>query len=181
MWERFDDGREKDPWQFTNQVVMMDPETGQLYTFVTASKGGLGAVGEIAKAFGRHIRMSPGEVPLIKLQMRSYPHPTYGEIRVPKFDLVEWVAPPQELLAASSGETVDEEADVHETPPPRKTSAQAPRQIADGDKKVAGKPNKQSAPQAPARGKNGISERAKSARVAATGKKPAQSAGRARF
>ncbi len=103
-WDKFDDGRAKDPWQFTNQVVMMDPDTESLYTFTTASKGGLSAIGEICKAFGARMREAPDEMPLVELGVRTYEHPKYGETRTPKFAIVEWIEPPSELTTAGTEE-----------------------------------------------------------------------------
>ena len=104
-WERFDDGRPRDPWQFTNYLQMLDEEDGSIYTFATASKGGLSAVGELCKAYGERIRTSPDDVPIVELGMRSYLHPnkSFGEIRTPQFDVVGWVEMPPQLLAAANG------------------------------------------------------------------------------
>jgi hypothetical protein len=111
LWDTFDDGRAKDPWQFTNQIVLMD-EDGQLYTFATASRGGLGAIGEISKAYGKRMRMNPNEHPVISLGMREYKHsnPAYGLIRTPQFDVVDWSELPDQLanLQGASGEDVSE-------------------------------------------------------------------------
>jgi hypothetical protein len=47
MWEIDRDGKAKDPWQFANHLPLRDPDTGELYTFVTSSRGGLSAVGRL--------------------------------------------------------------------------------------------------------------------------------------
>src|SRR5262245_31905623 len=49
LWDSYEDGRDKDPWQFTNQVVMTNPETNEIFTFSTSSKTGLSAFGEVLK------------------------------------------------------------------------------------------------------------------------------------
>jgi hypothetical protein len=39
QWETFDDGRPRDPWQFTNSLILVEPQTEELFTFSTTSKG----------------------------------------------------------------------------------------------------------------------------------------------
>jgi hypothetical protein len=93
-WDSFDDGQPNDPWQFTNEVVLANLENGELFTFSTASNGGLSAIGELCKKHGEHIRQHPDEVPIIELEMGSYMHSNraYGEIRVPILKRVGWVS-----------------------------------------------------------------------------------------
>jgi hypothetical protein len=93
MWETDDDGNPRDPSRPTNYLILSDPESGQLYTFTTSSRGGFNAIGELAKAYSHHIRQSPDDYPLIELAMSSYRHANkaYGEIRVPSFKVVDWV------------------------------------------------------------------------------------------
>ena len=76
--------------QFSNSLILVDLENGGLFTFSTSSKGGLGAIGELAKEHGKHIRMKPDEVPIVELDRGSYQHsnPQYGEIRFPIFKIV---------------------------------------------------------------------------------------------
>jgi hypothetical protein len=92
-WDTFDDGRPRDPWQLSNSLVLIDLETEELFTFSTSSKGGLGAIGELAKVYGKHIRIKPDEVPIIELDVGSYQHSNraYGEIRFPVFKVVDWI------------------------------------------------------------------------------------------
>jgi hypothetical protein len=51
MWERDSEGTPRDPWQFTNYLVMREVATGEVYTFATNSKGGRSAIGELAVSF----------------------------------------------------------------------------------------------------------------------------------
>jgi hypothetical protein len=71
QWETFDDGRPRDPWQFSNSLILIGPQTEELFTFSTSSKGGLGAVRELAKTYGKHMRTDPDKEPLIKLECGS--------------------------------------------------------------------------------------------------------------
>jgi hypothetical protein len=93
QWESFDDGREKDPWAFTNTLVLVSLEGNEpkFYTFTTSSKGGIGALGTLALQFGEHLRQKPDESPIIELGRSSYTHGSYGEIRIPVFKIVDWM------------------------------------------------------------------------------------------
>jgi hypothetical protein len=104
MWETYDDGRPRDPWQFTNTVILSDPRDHELYTYSTTSRGGLTAVGELSKAFSDHLRIAPDEMPLVALEVGSYQHPnkSYGEIRFPRFVVAGWV--PSSQLPSTSGD-----------------------------------------------------------------------------
>jgi hypothetical protein len=95
QWTSFDSGEPKDPWAFTNTIVLIDragPEP-RFYTFSTSSKGGVGALALLALQYGEHMRQKPGEYPIIELDRDSYQHSNrnYGEIRVPVFEIVGWV------------------------------------------------------------------------------------------
>jgi hypothetical protein len=92
QWECFDDGREKDPWAFTNTMVLTTIEDEpQVFTFTTTSKGGIGALGKLAMNHGQHQQRRPDEVPVVELRRGSYKHKNreYGEIRVPIFKIVD--------------------------------------------------------------------------------------------
>jgi hypothetical protein len=52
-WERDARGQPRDPWQFTNYLTMRRIDDGKVYTFATSTKGGLNAVGELSKAYGK--------------------------------------------------------------------------------------------------------------------------------
>jgi hypothetical protein len=97
LWEKFTDGQPKDPWQFSNELVMFNPkDPDELYTFVTSSKGGLGAVRALSAEYGLHIRHAADELPLVELTVGSYTHKnkSYGKIKVPVLALVGWVSAP---------------------------------------------------------------------------------------
>ena len=67
LWERYDDDRPRDPWQFSNYVVLVNVDTSDLFTFTTSSRGGLNAIGELSKVYGKRIRQTPDELPLVEL------------------------------------------------------------------------------------------------------------------
>jgi hypothetical protein len=93
-WEEYDGGEPRDPWQFSNDIVLFDPRDEQFYTFVTSSRGGLGALGELAKKYGQRLRQQPGEWPVVALEGGSYQHRirSRGRIKYPILHDVRWVA-----------------------------------------------------------------------------------------
>jgi hypothetical protein len=130
-WDVDDDGEPRDPWQFSNELVLIDLESDELFTFSTSSKGSLGAIGELCKSHGKHLRMKPDEVPIVELDVGSYQHPNrnYGEIRFPIFKVVEWVS--TDKLPAIDG-TSSPDADGGEEPTlalPEPASAQAAKAV----------------------------------------------------
>jgi hypothetical protein len=92
LWDVDDDGKPRDPWQFSNNLIMADATTGDLYTFSTSSKGGLNAIGELCKAYGQMMRQRPDEWPVVTLGVGSYAHSnkSYGRIKFPIFEIVAW-------------------------------------------------------------------------------------------
>jgi hypothetical protein len=128
-WDTFDDGRPRDPYQFSNSLVFADLETNELFTFSTGSKGGLSAIGELSKAYGRHIRTNPDELPLIELDVGSYQHSnrSYGEIRFPIVKMKGWIhadkLPPIDGVAC--GEPTREEPALLLEPAPEPVKAAA--------------------------------------------------------
>ena len=59
---------------------------GTLYTFTTSSRGGLGAIADLSRRYGRHRRKHDDVFPLIALDVDSYQHnnKAYGRIKVPQ-------------------------------------------------------------------------------------------------
>ena len=92
-WEVDDKDQPRDPWQFTNYLILHDAVSGDVYTFATASKGGLGCIGELSKEYGKHIRQHPDQGPVIELDVGSYQHRdrSLGRIKFPIFKVVGWI------------------------------------------------------------------------------------------
>ena len=93
-WDTFDDGRPKDPWQFTNTIVLVElDDTANMYTFSTASRGGLDAIGQLSLKYGERLRAHPDEVPVVELDRDAYKHADrkVGEVRVPILKIVDWI------------------------------------------------------------------------------------------
>jgi len=93
-WETDDQNRPRDPWQFSNYIVLKEPgqdaSTDNLYTFATSSKGGLGAIGALCREYGKDMRRRPDQYPIIRLGTDSYNHREYGRTKVPLLTIVGW-------------------------------------------------------------------------------------------
>lgn len=126
-WEVDNQGQQRDPWQFSNYLVMKEVDGEELYTFTASSKGGLNALGELCKVYGKAMRQRPAEFPIITLGVDSYAHSnkSFGRIKFPVFEVTGW-APKSEFADALANETaattaVDEAAT--ETPAPKPAAA----------------------------------------------------------
>lgn len=95
QWEVGSDGKERDPWQFTNQVLMKP--VGKKYstdiaiTFATNSKGGIGGMGALCKEYAAD-RTHDGMNPIVELGVSGYNHSNkeFGKIKTPVLKLVDW-------------------------------------------------------------------------------------------
>lgn len=97
QWEIDEQGRERDPWQFSNYLILKKPgKNGDdaLFTFTTSSRGGLNAIGELCKTYGKEMRQRPSEFPIVALEVGSYQHTNkaYGRIKFPILKVVGWAA-----------------------------------------------------------------------------------------
>ena len=88
-WERGLNGEPSDPWRDTRYLRLIDPRTGQDYTFVTDTYGGRKAVGGL-KSQTSNVRFAyPGAVPLVQLgstMMKT----AFGLKPRPEFKIVGW-------------------------------------------------------------------------------------------
>lgn len=121
QWEVDEQGRERDPWQFSNYLILKNPEGNgedDLFTFTTSSRGGLNAIGELCKAYGKAMRQRPDEFPIVALKVGSYQHSNkaYGRIKFPIFEVTGWA--PKAEFAQALGEAAAETTAEPETAPP---------------------------------------------------------------
>jgi hypothetical protein len=83
-WERPD----LDPWQLQAMLPLAHTESGEISTFVTNSRGGRAACGDLAKRYARYATTSM--VPVVSLRVASYEHGQYGEVFNPRFEIERW-------------------------------------------------------------------------------------------
>jgi hypothetical protein len=125
-WEVDATGKLRDPWQFTNYLLLKAVEASDepgedLYTFTTSSRGGLNAVGLLCKKYGAVIKQRPKEFPVVAIGVGDYRHPDFGKIFYPIFDIVGWA--PQTVF----DETLPAATAEPEKPAPAKPMRQAPK------------------------------------------------------
>jgi N6-adenosine-specific RNA methylase IME4 len=117
QWDCFDDGREKDPWAFTNTLVLttLDDDEPQVFTFTTTSNGGISALGKLALNHGQHQQRRPDEVPVIELRGGSYTNKKseQGRTCVPIFKVVDRM-PVDELPSLEDVGLIEEITDDRE-------------------------------------------------------------------
>lgn len=88
-WEIDMARRPRDPWVLTNQLPLVDQESGAVAVFVTNSRGGLDAVAGLADIYARNLHLG---LPIVRLAVDSYEHKSFGRIEVPTFPVIGWDA-----------------------------------------------------------------------------------------
>ena len=89
MWKPGLNGEPADPWRDTRYLRLIDPRTGQDYTFVTDTHGGRKAVGELKSQIANVRFVYPGAVPIVQLgstMMKT----AFGLKPRPEFKVVGW-------------------------------------------------------------------------------------------
>jgi hypothetical protein len=109
-WQADNHGELRDPWQFTSYLPLLSL-SGDLWTFSTSSDGGHGAIAKLSRAYARHRRSKPDELPLIALKSDSYQHKdrTRGRIKVPVFEPAGWEAKDRVVKALVEAGLIAEE------------------------------------------------------------------------
>jgi len=129
-WELDDKRQPRDPWQQTNELVLRGLETGDEFVFATSGKGGIGAIGELCKVYGRLYRQKPGMAPVIELSSDHYNHKTFGKTYFPVLKLVDWIREPDGVEAsaviAPAASPVHSAAQPAAPPPPPPPKAPEP-------------------------------------------------------
>jgi hypothetical protein len=117
-WEKDNHGEPRDPWQFTNYLPLLG-ENGELFTFVTASRGGIGAIGELCRRYSQHRKRHPDVLPMIALNIDSYQHKVkeYGRIKIPRFTPMGWESKSKfDSALAAAGFAVSEDEPTESLP-----------------------------------------------------------------
>jgi hypothetical protein len=88
-WEPGINGHPADPWRDTRYLRLIDPRTGQDYTFVTDTYGGRKAVADLKSQISNVRFAYPGAVPVVQLgstMMKT----AFGLKPRPEFKVVGW-------------------------------------------------------------------------------------------
>jgi hypothetical protein len=96
-------------------------ESGELFTFTSASRGGISAIGELCRRYSQHRKRHPDVLPMIALDVDSYQHKVkeYGRIKVPRFTPAGWEPRAKfDAALAAAGFAVTEDAPAEPLPSP---------------------------------------------------------------
>lgn len=86
-WGKDPSGKPQDPWSQQSYLPLSDAETSEILTFVSASHGGRGAIGDLCAVAAQNF---PRGMPIIELDVKSYRHRSFGRIETPNFQIVGW-------------------------------------------------------------------------------------------
>ena len=113
QWELGLDKQPADPWQHQNYLVLQRGDTGELFTFVTSSKTGRRAVGNLLRHYDRMERARSNMYPIIRLKIGGFNHrdERIGWVSVPVFAVQgrhpkETAAKPDSSLQADLNDNV---------------------------------------------------------------------------
>jgi hypothetical protein len=84
-WETDAAGNTRDPWVKQYFLPLSDLETGAVAVYVTASVGGIGAIGTLCGIFADNTQNG---LPIVRLAVSSYKHKHYGHVEVPDLQVV---------------------------------------------------------------------------------------------
>lgn len=108
QWDLGLDNEPQDPWQHHQYLVLQETKTLELFTFVTSSKTGRRAVGNLLRHYNSTRRLHPDELPVVRLRKGGYEHKNsrVGWVTTPVFVVCgrqsrDSVATPDTSLAAN--------------------------------------------------------------------------------
>ena len=115
-WETGVDGVQKDPWVPTVRMILKHLDSDEFLIFTSSSHGGRGAVNDFCAAYDKDRLRFPGQVPVVRLGVRTYLHKKFGKVPNPVFEVVRWTtwdgseappeATPREQIAADLDDTI---------------------------------------------------------------------------
>ena len=87
QWKEGLSGSPEDPWQHHMYAVLQNPETDELFTFVTSSVTGRRAIGNLLRHFDRVRKTDASFYPLVRLKVGGFNHrdERIGWVPVPVF------------------------------------------------------------------------------------------------
>jgi hypothetical protein len=115
LWQNGLDNKPTDPWVLQYLLPMEDPETGEIYIFVTSSTGGRIAISELVDKYVAKRKRDPAlGQPLIRLQKTMMPTGGFGNVPRPLFEIISYdtggTAPMREVAAETlSNADMDDE------------------------------------------------------------------------
>jgi hypothetical protein len=88
-WEIGIDGRPADPWRDSRYLYLIDPQSGEVFTFITATVGGRHAISNLKRQIAVVRSAHPGAVPVVRLDTEPW-KTQYGMRSKPRFIVVDW-------------------------------------------------------------------------------------------
>jgi len=90
QWPLFD-GKPSDPWRLSNELLLMEKETGRRVIFSTTSRTGREAVADLCRliTYQRRSRGSNAK-PIVSIGVGTY-RSRRGPVATPKFTIVDWI------------------------------------------------------------------------------------------
>ena len=84
------DNLPQDPWQHQMYLVLQNVTTMEMFTFVTSSKTGRRAVGNLLRHYNRTKKTHPDDVPVVRLRVGGFDHSDerVGWVKTPNFVVV---------------------------------------------------------------------------------------------
>ena len=94
----------------TVRMILKHLDSDEFLIFTSSSHGGRGAVNDFCAAYDKDRLRFPGQVPVVRLGVRTYQHKKFGKVPNPVFEVVRWAtwdgseappeATPREQIAA---------------------------------------------------------------------------------
>jgi hypothetical protein len=113
QWPEGLSGAPEDPWHHQMCLVLQDPESAALFTFVTSSPTGRRGVGNLLQHFTRLRRSNPGSNPIVRCRPSGFESKKKGVgwVPTPSFDVcgkttAGSVAPPDTSAAADMSDEI---------------------------------------------------------------------------
>ena len=91
----------------TVRMILKHLDSDEFLIFTSSSHGGRGAVNDFCAAYDKDRLRFPGQVPVVRLGVRTYQHKKFGKVPNPVFEVVRWTtwdgseAPPEATAAGA--------------------------------------------------------------------------------
>ena len=85
--EKDEKGAPRDPWAKQYFVPLVSIDGGQVFTFITGSKGGEIAIRSLCLVYGHRF---DSNLPIIALKSSPFKHKVYGRVEAPDLAVVGW-------------------------------------------------------------------------------------------
>jgi hypothetical protein len=109
QWDRWPDGRQKNPWQRADTIVLVGVETQEVFTFVGKNFDSRAAITEMVTGAWKDEERALIQDPIIKLSAR-----TECGVTLPELEVVRWVSngrapPPKEAPKSATPKQLNDD------------------------------------------------------------------------